>query len=1167
MRNVNIGTRAGYSWFMGDTKLDPSITLLDPDIFKAIPLELDIHRPDDLVVLKLRLYNLSFSGEVGARRIAPIDKAKPAYLAAYHQPQSFGEQAFVDTDTTSPSDVPSPLDAGSLPGGIRASGCSRVVHRFPKGVADWDGTQAGLLSALASWSLQHVPLSLPAIGRDRSPFVTLDNFGTSAKVLTDNQDLAAMVARTVRRSVQTMTTLTPATASNAASSVRQTVAAMAANAGMTNKATGAALQAAELQLAGSIGNRFSDSVDLGDIVAAIPGLRVLFKPRVPSAIETAIEIPYRLAMSPLDDAVVFSHAIKPVTLGTGRPRTELWHSRLGSQRGAVRQDATEEPVALAAIWTPDLARNVNDPPFNTSLSKEERIDLVSLTADATIKRADGKRYQLTPVWADRLMLTALGGWLDLEGKWDGENHRADGTPIALVKWSHHAALGRDYAVETVHIGNLVPFGHRSCVLKITERRFEPHPSGGRVASLRQQIRVVVLEPLLAFPRAGQPTGGRDFPFTSVEILTRKTPKLVQIASNNDPNSFWVQIQTGTTPAQVEDFRFAVRATDLSGAVVRFDLPMRFVSVSDLAQMSTAVVDYDGDAQAVADRTTANLGNQVIHLVPGAGPVAFPIRVLRFVATNAPGWTADSTRARVYPSVKTVTLVSTEVGQITGTEGVAEFAFATPWIDHGFGPGNEGEVYLKSTSQALDADLGGGGKSDSTGGFVTPKFGVVGMSRSVGHIGGGGPADAENFAVSGFNPESWFPSAKLFGGVDLKDVLAPIGPLLLGEIPSLKTERSTTEITTSFEHVVEALPDTVLLLKMNKGGPSTFQIKVSVTAYLKVADNTLAINQVGSGPGNYARDAGLQDPDAKAFAKLTFFKFDFFGAIIVSFDSFSFTASVAKGFDPDPKLAGTDPVVFGGPLSFMETLRKSVFGGGASSGTPASGGGGAGSGSGGASFGFKPIIKLEDGGLTVGGKFGVPSVAVGVFSLKNVMASAAIKIPFDGRSVGFVFGFAERANPFQLTVSMFGGGGFVMLGLNAEGVQEIEAALEFGAFAAVDLGIASGGIYVKGGFYFHWKEADHTTVFVGYVEMGGEVRALGIISVSIVLNLSLGFYKQGSTSLVKGQALLTIEVEVLFFSISASVTVERSFAGSESDPRFIDFVPTPDVWNAYAEAFA
>jgi hypothetical protein len=86
-------------------------------------------------------------------------------------------------------------------------------------------------------------------------------------------------------------------------------------------------------------------------------------------------------------------------------------------------------------------------------------------------------------------------------------------------------------------------------------------------------------------------------------------------------------------------------------------------------------------------------------------------------------------------------------------------------------------------------------------------------------------------------------------------------------------------------------------------------------------------------------------------------------------------------------------------------------------------------------------------------------------------------------------------------------------------------------------------------------------------MGGEVQALGIISVSIVLNLSLGFYKQGSKSLVKGQAVLTIEVEVLFFSVTASVTVERSFSGSESDPRFIDFIPTVDVWNSYAEAFA
>ncbi len=56
-------------------------------------------------------------------------------------------------------------------------------------------------------------------------------------------------------------------------------------------------------------------------------------------------------------------------------------------------------------------------------------------------------------------------------------------------------------------------------------------------------------------------------------------------------------------------------------------------------------------------------------------------------------------------------------------------------------------------------------------------------------------------------------------------------------------------------------------------------------------------------------------------------------------------------------------------------------------------------------------------------------------------------------------------------------------------------------------------------------------------------------------------------MVKGQAVLTVEVDIAFFSVSASVVVERSFAGSESDPRFIDFVPTPAVWHDYANAFA
>jgi hypothetical protein len=699
MRDVTTAKLSDLSWFMGEVALDPRVTLIDPGIFQTIPVELSILRPDDLVVLQLRLHNLSITGPVANRRIAPVDSGKAAYLAVYHQPQSFAEQVYFDTSST---EGPSPLPAGSLLAGIKASGRSRVVHRFPTKLSDWDGSRSGLLSAMANWPLQHVPLALPDIGSDRTPFVTLTTLGETATVMMANPMLANMVGRAVRRAAQTMISLTPAAAQEAVVSIRSSVAKMASDAGMTKKVAQTAVQAAELQLAGSIGNKFVGLIDIGNIIGAIPGLRLLFKPRVPTTIETAIEIPYRLALSPLDDAVIFSHAISPVTLGTGRPRTELWHSRIGTLKGGVRQDATESPIAIAAIWTPDLIDPVFDPPFVTSLSKDGRIDLVYLTADETLRDGNARIYHPKPAWTDRLMLTALGGWLDLEGNWVTRPVKPDGNGIDLIKWSHHAALGRDYAVETVHIGNLAPFGHRASVLKITERRFEPHPNDGRVASLRQQFRIVVLEAVRGFPIAGQPANGRELPFTQIEILTEKTPKLVP---PTDPSSFWARIQIGATPAQSEDFRFAVKATDLLGAEVRFDLPMRFVGES--APMSAAVADYNGSAQSIANRTAAEFGNQVVHLATGAGPVAFPIRTIRFAAYDVPTWSFGNTGPRVFPLVKAVSLVSTEVGQITGSEGIGEFSYDTPWINHGFGTGNEGEVYLSSTSQALDADLGGG----------------------------------------------------------------------------------------------------------------------------------------------------------------------------------------------------------------------------------------------------------------------------------------------------------------------------------------------------------------------------------------------------------------------------------------------------------------------------
>jgi hypothetical protein len=164
-----------------------------------------------------------------------------------------------------------------------------------------------------------------------------------------------------------------------------------------------------------------------------------------------------------------------------------------------------------------------------------------------------------------------------------------------------------------------------------------------------------------------------------------------------------------------------------------------------------------------------------------------------------------------------------------------------------------------------------------------------------------------------------------------------------------------------------------------------------------------------------------------------------------------------------------------------------------------------------------------------------------------------------------FNFSERQNPFNLTVSLFGGGGFFAIGVGTEGVNEIEAALEFGAAIAIDLGVASGGVEVKAGIYFHWQQ--DSVELSGYVRLHGELSVLGLISASLTFNLQLSYLKQGNESLVWGEASLVIEVEVLVFSASVEVHCKREFAGSDSDPTFLDLIPDANVWADYCGAYS
>src|SRR5207247_4483445 len=117
-------------------------------------------------------------------------------------------------------------------------------------------------------------------------------------------------------------------------------------------------------------------------------LPLLLAPHAPSRSVTALELPYRLIVSPIEDAH-WRHADLPVV---HRERTELWHTRLTTSTGNTGPDA---PYRVRDTWSPDYLDAAGPlspvPPFVSSLDASDRRMLVQLMAGYNERRADNGR--------------------------------------------------------------------------------------------------------------------------------------------------------------------------------------------------------------------------------------------------------------------------------------------------------------------------------------------------------------------------------------------------------------------------------------------------------------------------------------------------------------------------------------------------------------------------------------------------------------------------------------------------------------------------------------------------------------------------------------------------------------------------------------------------------
>ncbi len=279
-------------------------------------------------------------------------------------------------------------------------------------------------------------------------------------------------------------------------------------------------------------------------------------------------------------------------------------------------------------------------------------------------------------------------------------------------------------------------------------------------------------------------------------------------------------------------------------------------------------------------------------------------------------------------------------------------------------------------------------------------------------------------------------------------------------------------------------------------------------------------------------------------------------IELNFEKIEFRVDSAAKMDVDVKLSD---IKFVGPLSFVETLRDLI---------PLDG------------FSDPPFLDITPQGIDAGFSIALPNISVGVFNLSNLSVGAGFTVPFIGQPLSVRFSFCAREQPFNLTVSLFGGGGFFGITLDPHGIQILEASFEFGASISIDFGVASGGVHVMAGIYFRMEQT--ACALTGYFRLGGHVSVLGLISASLELYLELRYEFESGKCV--GKAMLTIEIEIFMFSASVTITCERKFAGANGDPSFRDLMgvnpalsledelaaidnSTVYAWRDYCEAFA
>jgi hypothetical protein len=269
--------------------------------------------------------------------------------------------------------------------------------------------------------------------------------------------------------------------------------------------------------------------------------------------------------------------------------------------------------------------------------------------------------------------------------------------------------------------------------------------------------------------------------------------------------------------------------------------------------------------------------------------------------------------------------------------------------------------------------------------------------------------------------------------------------------------------------------------------------------------------------------------------------EFFGLLQVDFNHVTFR--MQTGESPKFEVSLKD-FKFTGELEFVNKLQKWVKDAFGDSG---------------------PSVNVTPQGVSAGFAMTIPTIPLGTIILQNLALSAALNLSFGDEPASVRFGLSSRKDPFVVTYTVFGGGGYFSFTVDTSGGVSLEAGLGFGGAADIDLFIAKG--VVQAMVFIEFKLVGKRASLTGYVRIYGCVEVLSLVAVSVEFYMGLT-YDLGTQEAI-GEASLTVMVRVLAFSKSVRLHVKRRFStnGTPGIAAGADDVLTFADWGEYCRSFA